>query len=171
MEARVSLLFQLLLITTSDDFVRYFLCHCSQAHLRITDIAQSTRFTSQIDQWNRLSVSSTYCRGVGSIRAVCAFSTLFVVFFHFAFLFFFSVPAVSIVIWSSQLRRMKLITPMEEKTLDKIFQYNPLLFDLLLKRSAQSKFSRLSFSLLASFILTSTCLSHMFVFLFAPSFF
>ena len=53
----------------------------------------------------------------------------------------YPVPAVYVVIWSSQLRRKRLITTDQERILNRIFQYNPLLFDFCLKRSDTHAFT------------------------------
>jgi len=50
----------------------------------------------------------------------------------------FPVPAVYVVVWTSQLRRRGLIKPDEERHLNVIFQHNPLLFDFCLKRCMRS---------------------------------
>jgi len=50
----------------------------------------------------------------------------------------YPVPAVWVVIWTSRLRRLGMISREEERLLNKVFKFNPILFDFLLKRCLRS---------------------------------
>jgi predicted TIM-barrel fold metal-dependent hydrolase len=47
----------------------------------------------------------------------------------------YPLPGVDLVVWTRRLVQMKLITPAERKALNEIWRANPLLFDLVLKRT------------------------------------
>lgn len=47
----------------------------------------------------------------------------------------YPLPAINCVIWTRTLARMRVITPDERRALNEIYDYNPLLFDFVLKRT------------------------------------
>jgi predicted TIM-barrel fold metal-dependent hydrolase len=47
----------------------------------------------------------------------------------------YPLPAINCLIWTRKLARMGLITPQERRCLNEIYNYNPLLFDYVLKRT------------------------------------
>lgn len=49
----------------------------------------------------------------------------------------YPIPAINVVVWTGRMRRLGLITEAEEKALDEIYKYNPLLFDFVLKRTVR----------------------------------
>lgn len=49
----------------------------------------------------------------------------------------YPLPGVNIVTWTGQLRRLGFIDEKEREALDEIYGYNPLLFDLVLKRTVR----------------------------------
>jgi predicted TIM-barrel fold metal-dependent hydrolase len=51
----------------------------------------------------------------------------------------YPVPAVYVVVWTSQIERMGLITAKERELLNRIWLRNPMLFDFVLKRCLVSK--------------------------------
>lgn len=50
----------------------------------------------------------------------------------------YPLPAMAVVVHTSKLRSMGYITKTEEKLLDEIYHYNPLLFDIVTKRVVRS---------------------------------
>ena len=50
----------------------------------------------------------------------------------------YPLPAINCIIWTRKLTRLGMITKEERRCLNEIYQYNPLLFDFVLKRTVQN---------------------------------